>query len=397
MAAFHPMKPLRTPKTHLTTGTLPPYIEPTQPPTKKPPWLQINDVSFVSRLTLTLPNALYSAISPALTAPPLQPRYAKVILKLTDILETHFLDLHIKRGDILMLSEGTPGVDNTFLLRDGILRMNLDKATYERTGLQGRVVRSGSRKHVKHRFEIEIDLRQPSMVHGKKGFGRIVWAAKNVLDRSLVWLYVDLEARSSTDDVMVEGLPIARHHPTWVNVEHEIVTHAGVSVPDAILNAELPTIEEEDLYDTIEWLDLLALSSPCVLADSNAKLDPYLCRYTPPDCTASPVDLHVIRWEGMLSSKWARELLMSLITQSRKAGITASSCWAAISVVAHRTDVLGQTDGYTTMLNSPTDTGLNASGDGQDDNTMAVDRPANETGSRTTGLRFYRCFEHVDS
>jgi hypothetical protein len=35
------------------------------------------------------------------------------------------------------------------------------------------------------------------MLHGKRGFERVVWAAKNVLNRSLTWLFYDL---SATDD-----------------------------------------------------------------------------------------------------------------------------------------------------------------------------------------------------
>jgi len=31
------------------------------------------------------------------------------------------------------------------------------------------------------------------MLHGKKGFDRIVWAFKNALNQSLSWLFVDLE------------------------------------------------------------------------------------------------------------------------------------------------------------------------------------------------------------
>ena len=38
---------------------------------------------------------------------------------------------------------------------------------------------------------IEIDLRQPSMVRGKKGFERILWAVKNVLTDTVTWLFVD--------------------------------------------------------------------------------------------------------------------------------------------------------------------------------------------------------------
>lgn len=32
------------------------------------------------------------------------------------------------------------------------------------------------------------------MLHGKKGFERIVWAFKNVLTSSINWLFYDLEA-----------------------------------------------------------------------------------------------------------------------------------------------------------------------------------------------------------
>ena len=38
---------------------------------------------------------------------------------------------------------------------------------------------------------IELDLRQPSMVRGKKGFDRIVWAFKNVLTDVVTWLFYD--------------------------------------------------------------------------------------------------------------------------------------------------------------------------------------------------------------
>jgi ribonuclease P/MRP protein subunit RPP40 len=31
------------------------------------------------------------------------------------------------------------------------------------------------------------------MLHGKKGFERLVWAAKNVLNRSLSWIFCDLD------------------------------------------------------------------------------------------------------------------------------------------------------------------------------------------------------------
>lgn len=39
-------------------------------------------------------------------------------------------------------------------------------------------------------------MRLPSMLHGKKGFERIAWAFKNVLDHSVAWLFCDLTSES---------------------------------------------------------------------------------------------------------------------------------------------------------------------------------------------------------
>ncbi|KAL8800046.1 MAG: hypothetical protein Q9182_005446 [Xanthomendoza sp. 2 TL-2023] len=42
---------------------------------------------------------------------------------------------------------------------------------------------------------VELNLRLPSMLHGKKGFERIVWAFKNVLDSAVTWVFHNCEAR----------------------------------------------------------------------------------------------------------------------------------------------------------------------------------------------------------
>lgn len=76
----------------------------------------------------------------------------------------------------------------------------------------GKPIRGGGRKHVKARYRnspyrtrmgerklknwitvVEINLRLPSMLHGKKGFERIVWACTNVLNHSVDWLFCDLQ------------------------------------------------------------------------------------------------------------------------------------------------------------------------------------------------------------
>jgi hypothetical protein len=43
---------------------------------------------------------------------------------------------------------------------------------------------------------VDINLRLPSMLHGKKGFDRIAYAFKNVLTSPVAWLFTDLRAQS---------------------------------------------------------------------------------------------------------------------------------------------------------------------------------------------------------
>lgn len=38
---------------------------------------------------------------------------------------------------------------------------------------------------------VAYDLRSPSMLHGKKGFDRLVYAARKVLNQPLTWLFCD--------------------------------------------------------------------------------------------------------------------------------------------------------------------------------------------------------------
>ena len=94
--------------------------------------------------------------------------YARVYMKLGEVLQGDFFTEYIKKGgrmtdildeqyltgagNIMMLSEGRPLVDNVFSLYDGTLRLELDRPTYERCGLQGTPIEDGGRKHQKNRW-----------------------------------------------------------------------------------------------------------------------------------------------------------------------------------------------------------------------------------------------------
>ena len=57
---------------------------------------------------------------------------------------------------------------------------------------------------LKLHLAVEINLRLPSMRHGKKGFDRLVWAFKNVLNESVTWLFHDF-SYDGLDDLKEDG------------------------------------------------------------------------------------------------------------------------------------------------------------------------------------------------
>lgn len=121
-----------------------------------------------------------------------KPAYSRVTMPLSAILEGDFFTEYIKKGNVSMLSQGVHGVDNVFSLREGILTLALEKESYERAGLIGKPDGAKGSRGARARWVVEINLRLPSMLHGKKGFDRIVYAAKNVLNKPLTWLFCNV-------------------------------------------------------------------------------------------------------------------------------------------------------------------------------------------------------------
>ena len=133
-------------------------------------------------------------------------------MKLSEMLQGDFFLEYVKKGNIMMLSEGKPLVDNRLSLYEGVLRLDLDRATYERCGLQGQPIEDGGKRHQKSRWLVVFDLRAPSMAHGKKGFGRLEWAAKEALNQSLSWLFYNFNP-TSRESLTAAAEPISFHRP----------------------------------------------------------------------------------------------------------------------------------------------------------------------------------------
>ena len=149
-----------------------------------------------------LPQELYEIVQRDL-ARAAAPAYSRVTLPLGALLEGMFFTRYVKEGDVLMLSEGARGVDDVYSLRDGVLTLALGKETYERAGLVGRPDGARGGRGARARWLVEINLRLPSMLHGRKGFDRIVHACKTVLKEDVTWLFCNLGEKGLWDWSMV--------------------------------------------------------------------------------------------------------------------------------------------------------------------------------------------------
>lgn len=100
--------------------------------------------------------------------------------------------------------------------------MYLDKEAYERAGLVGKPHGVKGKRGLKPRWSVysplfvlgsctnlpfsvvEIDLMSPSMFPGKKGFDRLVYAAKNALNTPVTWLFYNIsDSRALLASILV--------------------------------------------------------------------------------------------------------------------------------------------------------------------------------------------------
>lgn len=313
-------------KVYFSHSTLPTYLDPKNVSTKKQPFATIHKQSFSHSLNVILPEELWELLqlqlqkSPALS----KPQYARVHMKLGEIIESEFLETYIKLGNIMMLSEGRPLVDNLFQLYEGKLRMELDKQTYERCGLQGTPVEDGGKKHQKQRWVVEYDLRATSMKHGKKGFGRLEWACKNVLNQSLTWLFHNLNAPFA--ESLAQGNEVLSRYAPWLNtIEPNGNILKGVLAPRLLTSNLTRLYNEEDAMALLEYIDMVELESPRIKEEDN--IDPHLCRYEVPDFGSGTtlMNLVVAKWTGFIPPTFARDVFVALAAVFSKTKVVDGS------------------------------------------------------------------------
>lgn len=225
------------------------------------------------------------------------------------------------------------------------------------------------------------------MLHGKKGFERIVWAFKHVLNHSMTWLFYDFESNkdivegngfvfsmvpNSVINHHPENRPVAKHHPFESTVVPHKKSTEQVLVPEI---SQVPTAASGEGFDEwatdyAEWIALVSLQSPRVLASD--RIDPYLSRYRVDQSDTNigkSQNMVSLCWKGLIPAIWIRTVLITLwyvfiyrmprckeLTHivssaaiSRRATIPQDESFFALSAHAFITKASKQSTGYTIL------------------------------------------------
>lgn len=313
MLDIHRVDGVPRPKIYFSHSTLPSYIDPQNVSTKKKPFTAINKQKYSHTMDLILPEELFVLVKDKIENVEsfAHTQYARVYMSLSEILENEFFNSYIKQGNIMMLSEGRPNVDNRFELFDGILRMELNRPTYERCGLQGMPIEDGGKKHQKQRWTVEHNLRASSMKQGGKAFSRLQKACKDVLNHSLAWLFYNFNPSSS--EALRDGRePISKHAPKIMKVAPEIRMMKSQSVPTLSPGDFTQLYSDENAVHLLEYLHMISLDSPRL--QSNDNIDPYLSRYEIPDLgnVLVPRNMIRLRWIGFIPPAFACDVFLSV-------------------------------------------------------------------------------------
>ncbi|RGP66245.1 ribonuclease p mrp subunit pop1 [Fusarium longipes] len=293
----------QSPKCFVTYGTMG-HVDTRQAPSKGKPWVAITSLDFIHKVDLILPAEVHDAVSEQLAKTSEPPRYSKVVMSLGDLLQGDFFTEYIKKGDIMMLSEGQMTTSTLFTLRDGVLTMFVDKETHERAGLPGK----------------------PCGPKGGRG-SKPRWTV--------------------SPDPLQQFFPTAFTSTPTPSLDLAVV-QPSLDVDPEVLAEDNREALEYFATESYEWLSLVRLASPRVSPQDS--IDSYLSRYRVPGNSSKESNVCKISWEGFLSTQWLHSLLMDVLAAC------PSGAWFSLGATCFSKDMPGTSDELT-ILRPPNSAG----------------------------------------
>ncbi|KAH7144088.1 ribonuclease P 40kDa subunit [Dactylonectria macrodidyma] len=324
----------QAPKCFATYGTMG-HVDPKQAPHRGKPWSAIMSQDFIHKVDLVLPSELFELVFEKVIETRQSPQYSKVTMTLGDILEGDFFTEYIKKGNVIMLSEGKMTASSLFTLHDGTLLMYLDKEVYERAGLVGKPYGAKGGRGLRPRWVVSFDLRSPAMLRGKKGFDRLIYACKNVLNQPTTWLFANVDESTPCPDPLQRYFPASFTSSPGITRDLVVVQGPLDIASETLANADRSSFEE-GATECYEWLSLIRLGSPRVEPQDN--IDPYLSRYQVPGDAEGQVSVCKLSWQGFVSSVWLHKLLVGTVAAC------PSTAWFSLSASCFSKHVPGGGD-----------------------------------------------------
>ncbi|KAF4978899.1 hypothetical protein FZEAL_4785 [Fusarium zealandicum] len=309
------------------------HVDTKQAPHKGKPWTAVTSQDFIHKADLILPVEAYDAVHEQFTNSEKSPRYSKVTMTIGDVLQ----------GDVLMLSEGKTTAGTLFTLRDGVLTMYLDKETYERAGLVGKPYGAKGGRGSKPRWIVSYNLRDPSMLRGKKGFDRLIYACKNALNQPMILSDKITHADpflAPTPDPLQKFFPTAFTSSPGISKDLAVVQPSLEVEPEVLANIDREALEYT-ATEVYEWISLVRLGSPRV--ESGDSIDPYLSRYSVPWDADEKATVCKLSWQGFMSAEWLRGLLMDILVTC------PSGTWFSLSATCFSKSVTGNGNDLTIL------------------------------------------------
>lgn len=318
----------------VTYGTLG-HLDPQQPPYRSKPWTDIASQDFIHKVDLIVPQQCYDALHETVTRSSRQPCYSRVTMALGQILQGSFFTEYVKTGDALMLSDGRDN-SNKFTLQKGMLKLYLERESFERAGLEGKPHGAKGSRGDKPRWVVSVDLTAPSMVSGKRGFERLLRACETVFSSPVQWLFCKTTQSAVNPDPLDEFQPI--RYPVQPSVVQGIeVADIKMGISPSVLSSGDRRALEEAATDLYEWLSLVRLQSPRTAI--NDGIDPYLSRYNVPasdtETTQGSMQVCMLRWQGLISARWFRSLVTDVL------GACAPTQWFSASATGFAKGMVG--------------------------------------------------------
>ncbi|KAK0383080.1 hypothetical protein NLU13_8994 [Sarocladium strictum] len=297
----------QAPKCFVTYGTLG-HVDSNQGSRSRKPWANLSKMGFIQKVDLIMSQDHANIVQEKLDYI-LSPSYSRVTMTLGQILEKDFFTDYVKTGSVLMMSQGRKAVDDVFTLEYGSLNMYLGKESYERAGLVGKTYGAKGNRKLKPRWVVTYDLKSHSMLHGKKGFDRLVYACHHVFAKPLTWI---LTTASGKGKFSTTPQPVNKVPCSTIRCEHLKTSDIALRVDRSIVSSEDRLALESVATDLYEWLSLVRLGSTRIM--KHDRIDAYLSRYESPEARSGSMEICLMSWQGLVSSEWLYQLAMGVMT-----------------------------------------------------------------------------------